>query len=118
VTDEQSDIESCFEKARKNVIVDMINDLSDPTLMILQSIGTSRSGYAKDIYKKYSAITLSYNDRPFSYVHFYSHLSYLQSMGLVALLATKVNRTYTNRVMLTFDEPILEPIFEMRFRTG
>ena len=115
VTEGHADIEACFDKARKNIIVDMINDLSDPTLMILQAVGTSRSGYAKDIYKKYTAISLSHNDRPFSYVHFYSNLSYLQSMGLVALLATKINRAYTNRVMLTFDEPILEPIFKMRF---
>jgi hypothetical protein len=48
-------------------------------------------------------------------MYFYSNLSYLQSMGLVALIATKVGRTYANRVMLTFEEPVLEPIYKLRF---
>jgi hypothetical protein len=39
----------------------------------------------------------------------------LQSLGLIVLLSTKVNRTYTNRIQLTFDRSILLAILQMRF---
>jgi Cdc6-like AAA superfamily ATPase len=115
VTETEAEIGACFEKARKDIIIDMINDLSDPILMILHAVTSTKSDFAKDIYTRYCQISLHQNERPFSYVYFYSNLSYLQSMGLVALIATKVGRTYANRVMLTFDEPILEPIYKLRF---
>lgn len=114
VTETKTDIEACFEKAREDIIIDMINDLSDPTLMILHAVTSTRSDFAKEIYTRYCQVSLCQNERPFSYMYFYSNLSYLQSMGLVALIATKVGRTYANRVMLTFDEPILEPIYRLR----
>jgi hypothetical protein len=50
-------------------------------------------------------------------MHFYSSLSYLQSVGLVALVSTKVGRAYTNRVLLNFDEPVVEQICRLRFET-
>ena len=89
--------------------------LSDENLMILQATTTSKSDFAKAIYQRYRRISAMHNERPFSYVYFYSNLSYLQSMGLVALIATKVGRTYANRVMLTFDSLVLETVFKRRF---
>jgi len=115
ITSPSENIEECFEKARKDVIAEMVNNLSIPVLMILQAIATSKSDFARNIYKRYSSISSSQNEKPFSYVHYYSHLSYLQSMGLVALIATKVGITYANRVILTFGESILEPICRARF---
>jgi archaeal cell division control protein 6 len=115
ITSPSESIEACFEKARKDVIAEMINNLSGPVLMILQAIATSKSEFARDIYKSYSSISSRQNEKPFSYVHYYSHLSYLQSMGLVALIATRVGITYANRVVLAFAESILEPICSTRF---
>jgi len=115
VTKDLKDIETCFEKAREDIIVDMITDLSDPNLMILQAIATSKSDFAKQIYQRYCYISSQHSEKPFSYVYFYSNLSCLQSMGLVALIATKVDRTYANRVMLTFDQSVLEQIYKLRF---
>jgi cell division control protein 6 len=111
----QDPLEACFEKARKDTVIDMILDLSDPVLLILWSAASSRSHFAKDIYTRYCRLSQIHHEKPFSYVHFYSNLSYLQSAGLVALIATKVGRTYTNRVMLTFEEEILRQICELRF---
>ena len=54
-------------------------------------------------------------EKPFSYVHYYANLNYLQSMGLIALISTKVACTYANRLVLTFDESVLEPILRLRF---
>ena len=55
------------------------------------------------------------NDKPFSYVHFSSNLSYLQSAGLIALISTKVGRAYAHRVILNFDAAIVEQICKLRF---
>jgi len=115
VTEPDQDIEVCFEQARQDIVVEMINNLSDALLMILRAIVTSKSGFAKQIYQKYYRVSLAQNEKAFSYVHFYSNLSYLQSMGLVALIATKVGMTYANRVVPTFDESVLEPIWILRF---
>ena len=54
-------------------------------------------------------------EEPFSYVYFYSNLSYLQSIGLILLLSTKVGRTYTNRIQPLFDLEPLEAAWQTRF---
>ena len=115
VTCKGMSIEECFEKARKDIIVDMVTDLSDSTLMILQAVVKTKSAFARDIYKTYCRISSGNSEKPFSYVYFSSNLSFLQSLGLIALISTKVGRAYANRVMLTFDQPVLEPIYNMRF---
>ncbi len=93
----------------------MIHDLSVPNLMILQAVVASESDFAKQVYQRYRKLSVHYGERPFSYVYFYSNLSCLQSMGLVALIATKLGRTYANRVMLTFEQSVLETVFRLRF---
>ena len=111
----ESSLETCFEKARRDTVTDMIVDLSDGVLLILWAAASSRSHFAKDIYARYCRASQDHQEKPFSYVHFYSTLSYLQSAGLVGLIATKVGRAYTKRVMLTFDEDVLRQICQLRF---
>jgi hypothetical protein len=53
--------------------------------------------------------------KPFSYSYFYANLSYLQSVGLLALISTKVDRAYANKVMLTFDKSFAKQIYRLRF---
>ena len=115
VTERSGNVEQCFEKARRDIVVDVINDLTDANLMILQAAAGSSSEFAKEIYKRYCKYSLARNEKPFSYVYFYSNLSYLQSVGLIALVSAKVDRTYTNRILLTFDKDILGPICKLRF---
>ncbi|MFC1806019.1 Cdc6/Cdc18 family protein, partial [Planctomycetota bacterium] len=115
VTSPGDDLRACFERARRDIVVDMVNDLSEPNLMILWAAATSRSDLAKDIYKRYCRYSQEQQEKPFSYVYFYANLSYLQSVGLVALVSTKVGRAYTNRVLLTFDSTIVEPLAKLRF---
>jgi len=50
-----------------------------------------------------------------SRIQVYSNLSYLQSLGLVALVSTKLDRTYANRAVLTFDQGILSELCRLRF---
>lgn len=115
VTKPGEDLKGCFERARRDIVVDMVNDLSDATLMILWAAATSKSDLAKDIYQRYCRFSQTQQEKPFSYVYFYSNLSYLQSVGLVALMSTKVGRTYTNRVLVTFDVSIVDSLFKLRF---
>jgi Cdc6-like AAA superfamily ATPase len=108
-------VEQCFEAARRDLVIDLVNDLCDGNLIILWATATNRSELIKDVYGRYRRFCQQKGEKPFSYVHFYSNLSYLQSVGLVALIATKVDRTWTNRVQLTFEPSIVEPIMRLRF---
>jgi Cdc6-like AAA superfamily ATPase len=111
----QVQLEEHFEKARRDIMYDVVKDLNDKNLLILKAALASRDGYVKDIYQHYRLTSAQFNEEPFSYVHFYSNLSYLQSLGLILLVSTKVNRTYTNRIQMTFDPGILATIWPMRF---
>jgi Cdc6-like AAA superfamily ATPase len=104
-----------FEKARQDIIFDVVKDLNDKNLMILKAAKSCGHTYVKDIYQKYRKMSIRYNEPPFSYVHFYANLSYLQSLGLILLVSTKVARTYTNRIQLTFGDDVLDTIFKARF---
>ena len=111
------DLRSCFERARRDLVIDMISDLADSTLLILWAAAISKLDFAKEIYQRYCRFCRGeqLKEKPFSYVYFYSNLSYLQSVGLVALVSTKLGRTYTNRVLLTFDPVVASEIGELRF---
>jgi cell division control protein 6 len=115
VTMSGGDLMRCFERARRDIVVDMVNDLSDANLMILWAIATSPSDLVKEIYKRYCRFSQDQREKPFSYVYFYSNLSYLQSVGLVGLVSTKVDRTYTNRVLLTCEASVVASLAKLRF---
>ena len=116
VTGPGEDLGGSFERARRDLVVDMVNDLSDANLMILRAVAFGKSDLAKEIYRRYCRFSQELREKPFSYVYFYSNLSYLQSAGLVALVSTKVGRTYTNRVLLTFDRQVLDQICRLRLQ--
>ncbi|MFW6061169.1 MAG: Cdc6/Cdc18 family protein [Planctomycetota bacterium] len=115
VTRPGGDLEACFERARRDIVVDLVNDLAESTLLIVQAVAVSDSPLAKDIYRRYCRLAQQRSEKPFSYVHFYANLSYLQSMGLIALASTKVGRTYTNRILLTFDTAVVTSLCRLRF---
>jgi len=105
-----------FEKARRDIMFDIVKDLNDKNLLILRASLSGKNSFVRDVYETYKRISIQYNEEPCSYVNFYSNLSYLQSLGLILLISTKVNRTYTNRIQLTFDSSILNTIWQIRFK--
>ena len=111
----QVPLQEHFEKARRDILTDVIKDLNDKNLLILRAALSHPQGYVKDIYQGYRRISIQFNEEPFSYVYFYSNLSYLQSLGLILLASTKLGRTYTNRIQLTFDPSVLQAIWQIRF---
>jgi cell division control protein 6 len=115
VTGHADDTRTCFERARQDLVVDMISNLSDLALMILWAAATSRNDFARSIYDRYRHFACEHHETPVSYVYFNSNLSYLQSIGLIALVCTKQGRTYANRVLLTFDPKVADEICTLRF---
>lgn len=109
------DVSACFEQARRDIVVDVVNDLTDHNLLILWAAATSSVDLAKPVYQRYCRAMQAQRVKPFSYVYFYSNLSYLQSLGLIALVSTKVDRAYTNRLRLTCEPSIVESIHKLRF---
>ena len=109
------DLMEHFEKARRDIMFDVVKDLNDKNLLILKAAISQQQGYVKDIYQAYRRISAQYNEESFSYMHFYSNLSYMQSLGLIILISTKITRTYTTRIQLTFDPAVLDTIWKMRF---
>jgi len=53
VTNPLQELSRCFERARQDIVIDLINDLSAATLMILWAAGTAATDFAKDIYERY-----------------------------------------------------------------
>ena len=110
-----SDLQGNFERARRDILGDVIQDLNDKTLLILRAALDAAKQGARSVYERYRAACHGVHEEPFSYVHFYSNLSYLQSLGLVLLVSTKVGKTYTNRIQPLFDKGLFEMIWQARF---
>jgi len=77
-----------FEKARRDILVDVIKDLNDKNLLILRAALADRDSYVKMSMKTIAGSAPNIMKRPYSYVYFYANLSYLQSLGLILLVST------------------------------
>jgi Cdc6-like AAA superfamily ATPase len=111
----RKDVEQCFTNARKDIYVDLVTDLSDTNLLILKASTMIANKFAKKIFAAYTDIARRHRENACSYVHFYNQLSYLQSLGLIMLLSTKVNKTYANRISLLCNPEIIKEVFKQRF---
>jgi cell division control protein 6 len=109
------DIQPLFERARRDLVVDVLADLNDRNLLIVHAVAQTAEPFVKEVYKKYRQLSRQTGDEPFSYVYFYGALSYLQSIGLVTLVSTKVGRTYTNRVQLLIENGVVDDLCRTRF---
>ena len=115
-THTERSIKDNFNKAQKDIVVDVVNDLNDNNIIILKAIADIKEKFVKTVYEKYRQLSKIQGQDGFSYVYFYNSLSYLQSLGLLILFSTKVNRAYTNTISLTFDPAIINTIYDVRFR--
>jgi cell division control protein 6 len=110
----QVSIDAAFQNARRDVVVDVIRHLSDKNLLILKAASIGEKP-VKEIYENYRRLCAEHRDEPFSYVYFLSSLGYLQSLGLILLISTKVQRSYTKRMHLTFPMDVFDAIWRYRF---
>lgn len=113
--EQATDLPSLFDRARRDLIGDVLTDLNARNLLILKAAIDAPEPFVKAVYEHYRRLSLVEHEEPFSYVYFYTNLSYLQSIGLILLLSTKVGRTYTNQIQPLFAPELLEAIWEARF---
>jgi len=90
--EEAGNVEEVFSRARRDILKDVLADLNDRNLLILKAAREAPEPFVKEVYVRYRRISRDEGEEPFSYVYFYSSLSYLQSIGLILLLSTKVDR--------------------------
>ena len=112
----RSQVEKCFVNARKDIYVDLVADLSETNLLILKAATSINDTFAKKVFTTYTDLARQNNETSCSYVHFYNQLSYLQSLGLVMMLSTKVNKTYANRISVLCNGQIIKEIYNLRFQ--
>ena len=110
-----SSVEENLERARGDIIAEMVAGLNDKNLIILKAAGMVPDGHVKAVYDAYRRLSAAASEVPFSYVHFYANLSYLQSAGLILLISTKVRKAYTNRIQLLFGPGVFERVWSSRF---
>jgi len=86
----ETGVEGNFQRARRDIAADIINDLNDKNLLILQAAQQAEERQVKSVYTLYRQLSHRYREEPFSYVYFYNNLSYLQSLGLILLISTRL----------------------------
>jgi archaeal cell division control protein 6 len=114
-TKEAESVSECFERARRDLVLDLLHNLNDKALLILSALMKEPDGFVKDIYRRYVDLSRTQGEEAYSYMHFYNNLSYLQSVGLVLLILAKVNRAYTKRIEPLFSVEQLETVLRARF---
>jgi cell division control protein 6 len=110
----EADVRELFQRARRDILNDVITDLNERNLLILKAAVSTPEPHVKAVYDCYRKLSHELHEEPFSYVYFYSNLSYLQSIGLILLLSTKVGRTYTNQIRALFDPELLDAVWQAR----
>jgi Cdc6-like AAA superfamily ATPase len=115
VTGEDRELEASFDRAQHDITIDVVSDLNSRNLLILRAVQLTRERFVKKVFTTYEQISRQVGETSFSYVYFLNNLSYMQSLGLVILVQTKVNRSYTNTVSLLFNDSVLDTIYRLRF---
>ena len=79
-TQHRKDIAHCFENARRDIVVDLIADLSDTNLLILKAVTSVEDKLARKVFIAFTELARQNQEKACSYVHFNNQLSYLQSL--------------------------------------
>ena len=112
----EEDIEQVFQRARRDLTADVLANLDERCLLILRAAVETPERFVKQVYSRYRSLSHEHHQDPYSYVYFYTNLSYLQSIGLILLVSTKVGRTYTNQIQPLFDRELLDAVCRVRWR--
>ena len=116
VTKEAENVAASFERARQDIVSDLLQNLNDKALLILRAVCEEPTGFVKGVYKQYVSLSQALGEEPYSYVYFYSNLSFLQSVGLIMLISAKLHRAYTNRIHPLFPKEQLDSVLHARFQ--
>jgi len=81
-----------FENAQRDLIDDLICDLNYNNILVLKAILRSKEKLVKEVFKEYLKLCVDKHEKAFGYTRWYHNLSYLQSIGLVLLVSTKIGK--------------------------
>jgi len=115
VTGDRTDIEASFDHAQRDIFFDLITDLNDRNLLILRAVQKSPEMLVRRVFDLYERLSDTAGESAFSYPYYMNNLTYMQSLGLVILARTKVNRTYAYTVELLFNPDVLNTVYRLRF---
>ena len=115
VTGERQEIETSFDHAQRDIFFDLICDLNDRNLLILRAVHKSPEMLVRRVFGLYERLSDTVGESAFSYPYYMNNLTYMQSLGLVILARTKVNRTYAYTVELLFNPDVLNTVYRLRF---
>lgn len=111
-TERYCNVQESFENAQRDLIDDLICDLNYNNILVLKAILRSKEKLVKEVFKEYLKLCVDKHEKAFGYTRWYHNLSYLQSIGLVLLVSTKIGKTYTNRIDPLFEEALLKGAYE------
>lgn len=110
-TKEADTVQACFDKARKDVMADVLNNTNDKSLLILKASLQEPTRLVKSVYQNYVSLCRQYREEPYGYTQYYAAIGLMASLGILVLISAKVDRTYSNRIeLLVTDEQIDDAI--------
>ena len=90
-------VDKTFKEALEEIELDTLKKIHFHALLILYAMSKmirkeEESVYVKEVYNKYRRICIELGEEYMSYMHFYNHLSYLQSLDTVLLTKERGSR--------------------------
>jgi Cdc6-like AAA superfamily ATPase len=99
-TKESETVQACFDKAREDVMSDVLSNTNEKSLLILKAALQEPTRLVKVVYQQYVALCQQYGEDPYGYTQYYAAIGFMASLGVLVLVSAKVDRTYSNRIEL------------------
>lgn len=114
-TKEADSVQACFDKAREDVMADVLSNTNEKSLLILKAALQEPTRLVKAVYQHYVALCRQYREEPYGYTQYYAAIGFMASLGLLALVSAKVDRTYSNRIELLVTGEQIDAAIAKRF---
>jgi Cdc6-like AAA superfamily ATPase len=114
-TQEAGSVQACFDKAREDVMADVLNNTNDKSLLILKAALLEPTRLVKSVYQHYIRLCREHREEPYGYTQYYAAISFMASLGVLALISAKIDRTYSNRIELLVTGEQIDAAIAKRF---
>ncbi len=114
-TSERKTVAECFNKAREDVVREVICNLNDKALLILKAVIEDQDKLVKPVYQRYVELSRHCNEDPYRYTQFYSSIGHLISLGLIMLASARLSRGITYRIEPLITQEDLDSVLSGRF---
>ena len=114
-TKEAESVQACFDKAREDVMADVLSNTNEKSLLILKAALQEQTKLVKVVYQHYVTLCRQYREEPYGYTQYYAAIGFMASLGVLALVSAKVDRTYSNRIELLVTGEQIDAAITKRF---